>query len=210
MRGRGRISNDQHFEKTRKAQLPPFPHDDLCHSLAMADMPMQTLLDRYPGARRALFSAFHIGGCQSCAYELSDPLEKVCQNNEIDVTEAVKCLLESQKHDLAMLISPQELADLLKSNENFTLLDTRTREEFESVTLPSAQLMTQEIQTSLFADKDQSQKVILLDHQGRNVLDHCAWFRGHGLSQTYGVDGGIDRFAKEIDQSLPRYRLEID
>ena len=175
-----------------------------------ADMSMKTLLDRYSGARRALFSAFHIGGCQSCAYDLSDSLEKVCQNNEIDVTEAIKRLLESQEHDLAMLISPQELATLLKSDEPFTLLDTRTREEFESVTLPSAKLMTQEIQTALFAEKDQGQKVILLDHQGRNVLDHCAWFRGHGLNETYGVDGGIDRFAQEVDKSLPRYRLEID
>jgi len=135
-----------------------------------ADMPMQTLLDRYPGARRALFSAFHIGGCQSCAYELSDSLEKVCEKNEIDVNEAVTCLLKSQEHDQLMLISPQELDALLKSDEQITLLDTRTREEFESVALPSSQFMTQEIQTALFAD----------------------------------------RFSQEIDQSLPRYRLEID
>lgn len=175
-----------------------------------ADLTMKSLLDRYPGARRALFSAFHIGGCQSCAYELDDSLEKVCQSHEIEIETALKCLTESQEHDRAMLVSPQELDRLLKSEEAFTLLDTRTREEFEAITLPGAQLMTQELQTALFSHKDQNQKVILLDHQGRSVLDHCAWFRGHGLVQTFGVDGGLDRYSQEIDSSIPRYRLEMD
>ena len=175
-----------------------------------ADMSMNTLLDLYPGARRALFSAFHIGGCQSCAYDLQDSLAKVCQSHEIEVANALKCLRESQAHDSAMLISVQNLDEFLKNGETFTLLDTRTREEFEAITLPRAQLMTQEIQTALFADQNQKQKIILFDHLGRSVLDHCAWFRGHGLIETYGLDGGIDRYSQEIDSSVPRYRLEID
>ncbi len=176
-----------------------------------ANMSMASLLDRYPGARRALFSAFHIGGCQSCAYELQDSLETVCQKHEIAVTQAINCLLESQKNDLEMMISPQDLENLItNAAETFTLLDTRTREEYEAITLPGAQLMTQDLQNALFAEKDQDQKIILMDHQGRSVLDHCAWFRGHGLSETFGLDGGIDRYAQEIDSRIPRYRLEMD
>lgn len=175
-----------------------------------ADLTMKSLLELYPGARRALFSEFHIGGCQTCAYELDDSLEEVCQKNEIEIEAALNCLLKSQEHDREMLIQPSELQQLITENSQFTLLDTRTREEFEAITLPDAQLMTQEIQTSLFADKDQEQKIILIDHQGRSVLDHCAWFRGHGLNETFGVEGGIDRYAQEVDSSIPRYRLEMD
>jgi len=175
-----------------------------------ADLSMKSLLDQYPGARRALFSAFHIGGCQSCAYELDETLEEVCKSHSIDLDAAIRCLAESQKHDASMLISPTELKALLDKMESFILLDTRTREEFEAITLPGAQLMTQELQTSLFAEKNDYQKVVLIDHQGRSVLDHCAWFRGHGLPDTFGVDGGIDRYAKEVDHSIPRYRLEMD
>jgi rhodanese-related sulfurtransferase len=175
-----------------------------------ADLSMKSLVDQYPGARRALFSAFHIGGCQSCAYELEETLEKVCENHGIDVEAAIKCLTESQKHDASMLISPTKLKALLDKNEPFILLDTRTREEFEAITLPGAQLMTQELQTSLFAEKKKNHKVILIDHQGRSVLDHCAWFRGHGLTDTFGLDGGLDRYAQEADTSINRYRLEMD
>ncbi|MEJ6580435.1 MAG: rhodanese-like domain-containing protein [Akkermansiaceae bacterium] len=171
---------------------------------------MKTLLEQYPGARRALFSAFHIGGCQSCAYDPEDNLAEVCQKNEIGLDDAIKCLQESHTHDQEMMIQPADLATLIKEGVGFTLLDTRTREEFEAITLPGARLMTQELQTAIFADKDQDQKIILIDHQGRSVLDHCAWFRGHGLKNTFGVDGGIDRYAKDCDPTIPRYRLEMD
>jgi rhodanese-related sulfurtransferase len=174
------------------------------------ELTMKTLLEQYPGARRALFSAFHIGGCQSCSYDPEDRLALVCEKNEIALEDAIKCLQESHTHDQEMLIQPRELANLLEEKNDLILLDTRTREEFEAISLPGAQLMTQERQTAIFADKNQDQKIILIDHQGRSVLDHCAWFRGHGLKNTFGVDGGIDRYAKEVDPSLPRYRLEMD
>ena len=197
-----------------KSELTSFPQPILCHSMSMppemtADLSMKSLLDQYPGARRALFSAFHIGGCQSCAYQLDETLGDVCRNNDIDLNTALNCLIESQKHDASMLISPLELRALLDENESFILLDTRTREEFDAITLPGAQLMTQELQTNLFAEKKDDQKVILINHQGKSVLDHCAWFRGHGLTKTFGVEGGIDLYAKEVDSSIPRYRLEM-
>mgnify|MGYP001451152780 CR=1 FL=1 len=66
------------------------------------------------------------------------------------------------------------------------------------------------LQTLKWGIQNQDQKIILIDHQGSNVLDHCAWFRGHGLKNTLGVDGGIDRYAREVDTSIPRYRLELD
>jgi rhodanese-related sulfurtransferase len=176
-----------------------------------ADLTMETLLERYPGARRALFSAFHIGGCQSCAYQPEQTLEEVCQQHEIDLEKALTCLADSRDHDQRMLITPKDLLNLRKNEEPHTLLDTRTREEFEAIALEGAQLMTQDLQNALFADKaNTTRKIILIDHQGRSVLDHCAWFRGHGLVETYGVDGGIDRYAREIDPKIPRYRLEMD
>ncbi len=175
------------------------------------DLTMETLLERYPGARRALFSAFHIGGCQSCAYQPEQTLTEVCRHHGIDLAEALTCLADSRNHDQRMLISPSELQSLLQGGASLILLDTRTREEFEAISLPRAELMTHEVQTALFADKEMvTKKIILIDHQGRSVLDHCAWFRGHGLGETYGLEGGIDRFAQEVDPSIPRYRLELD
>lgn len=171
---------------------------------------MESILARHPGARRVLFAAFHIGGCQSCAYQPTDTLAAVCQKNEIPLDEALTSLRQSRQHDLEMLISPEKLHDLITSEAPLTLLDTRTREEFEAIPFPKAQLMTQDLQNHLFAHPPTAGPIILIDHLGRSVLDHCAWFRGHGLKETFGLDGGIDRYAQEIDPSLQRYRLELD
>ena len=69
--------------------------------------------------------------------------------------------------------------------------------------------MTQELQQELFGGPTE-QTIVLFDHRGREVLDHCAWFRGHGLARTYGLEGGIDAWSREIDDSVPRYRIELD
>jgi rhodanese-related sulfurtransferase len=77
------------------------------------------------------------------------------------------------------------------------------------VVIPGSDLFTQDLQQELFAKKSTA-CIILYDHCGKNVLDQVAWFRGHGLHETYGLRGGIDAWSQEIDSTLPRYRLEID
>jgi rhodanese-related sulfurtransferase len=89
------------------------------------------------------------------------------------------------------------------------LVDLRTREEHEAVVIPGSEFFTQELQQQLFAG-DPKTPILLYDHSGKNVLDQVAWFRGHGLHETYALRGGIDAWSLEIDRSIPRYRLEMD
>ncbi len=170
---------------------------------------MDRILSRLPGARRALFAAFHIGGCQSCAYKDDESLAAVCERNEITVEDAIAQLLESHRHDQEMLLTPAELDARIQSGDDLLLVDTRTREEHEAVALTGSALMTQEYQRELFGTSP-DRVVVLYDHTGREALDHCAWFRGHGMKNTLALAGGIDAWAKEIDSSIPRYRLELE
>jgi rhodanese-related sulfurtransferase len=89
------------------------------------------------------------------------------------------------------------------------LIDIRTREEHEAVALKNSEFFTQDLQQQIFAGNPES-PILLYDHSGRNVLDQVAWFRGHGLNQTFGLRGGIDAWSREIDPSIPRYRIEMD
>ena len=38
------------------------------------ETPMGDLMDAFPGARRALFARYHIGGCQSCGFSDTESL----------------------------------------------------------------------------------------------------------------------------------------
>lgn len=170
------------------------------------DVSMGLILETLPGAKRALFARYHLGGCQSCAFSDTETLAELCQRSELEVGEVLAYLLQSHQHDLEMWISPQELKERLSS---VCLVDVRSREEYESVYIENSLLFTQELQQKLFVGSDEV-CYVLVDHQGRGVLDQVAWFRGHGLKQTFGLLGGIDGWSREIDPSLPRYRLEME
>lgn len=171
-----------------------------------ADTPMGLIIETLPGAKRALFARYHLGGCQSCAFSNEESLAQLCQRSELEVAEVLDHLLASHAHDVTMLMEPSAAKEQLGQ---LRLIDLRTREEHEAVLIENSELFTQEIQQQLFAG-NKEQPILLYDHSGIDVLNQVAWFRGHGLKQTFGLRGGIDAWSREIDPSLPRYRLEMD
>ena len=170
------------------------------------DTPMAAIIDALPGARRALFARYHLGGCQSCAFSNEETLATLSERSGLNASEVLEHLLASHAHDLEMLMEPAEVRENLAT---LRLIDIRTREEHEAVAISGSEFFTQELQQQLFSG-DPRTMILLYDHSGRNVLDQVAWFRGHGLKQTFGLRGGIDAWSCEIDQSLPRYRIEMD
>lgn len=168
--------------------------------------PMGVILETLPGARRALFARYHLGGCQSCAFSNEETLAELCQRAELNEVEVLDHLLASHEHDSTLLMEPVIAREKMAA---LRLIDIRTREEHEAVSIPGSGFFTQELQQQLFAG-DPETMILLYDHSGRNVLDQVAWFRGHGLKQTFGLRGGIDAWSREIDASIPRYRIEMD
>lgn len=174
-------------------------------------MTMSKVLQAFPGAQRALFARYHIGGCSSCGFSPEETLTQVCARNEdVDVNEAIQHIRDSHQTDSALQISPQDL-DLLRGRlPDLLLLDARTREEHEAVKIPGSQLLTQELIQQLFATADKAQTVVLYDHTGSRILDVVAYFVGHGFSEAKALHGGIDAYSQEIDPALPRYRIELE
>lgn len=173
------------------------------------DTRMGEIMDLLPGARRALFARYHLGGCSSCAFSNDETLEELCARSGQPVGEVLDHLLSSHEHDLLLLVLPVEARRQLDSPAPPRLLDIRTREEHEAVAIAGSEFFTQDLQQQIFAG-DPDAPILLLDHSGRNVLDMVAWFRGHGLRNTFGITGGIDAWSREVDPSLPRYRIELD
>lgn len=174
------------------------------------DSPMADILRDLPGARRSLFARYHLGGCQSCGFPDHETLAALAKRaGDLDPEEMLAFLLESHAHDQAMLLQPEAARQALDEQPPPRLIDVRTREEHEAVMIPGSLFLTETLQQELFA-LEQPGMIILYDHQGRHVLDHCSWFRGHGLTATYAIEGGIDAWSQQVDPSLRRYRLEVD
>lgn len=174
------------------------------------DSPLGEIMDSLPGARRALFSRYHLGGCQSCGFAPTETLAELAKRAaEVPAEEMLEHILAAHEHDKAMLVEPEEAKALLESEHPPLLLDTRTREEHEAVAIPASEFMDQEYQQRLFAGPPE-REILLYDHSGKHALDTCSWFHGHGLKKTRVIAGGIDAWSLKIDPSLRRYRLEIE
>lgn len=172
------------------------------------DSPMHDVLEVYPGAQRALFRRYHIGGCASCGFQPTETLAQVCaRNGNLDVAEVLAHIQTSHEQDAKLLISPQELNEWRKTDPTLRVVDVRSREEFEAVNIAGSQLLSQDIMRQIMSEGTNPRPLVLVDHQGKTALDAAAYFMGHGLQNVRCLRGGIDAWAQEVEPTMRRYKL---
>jgi rhodanese-related sulfurtransferase len=171
---------------------------------------MGAVLEQFPGAQRALFRRYHIGGCSSCGFQPTETLAEVCgRNGNLDVTEVLAHIQSSHEQDEKIFIAPKELAELLQQNQPVKLVDVRSREEFEAVNLAGSVLLSQAVMQQIMGSGSNTEAVVVIDHAGKNGLDAAAYFMGHGLQNVRCLRGGIDAWAQEVDPKMRRYKLTL-
>lgn len=169
---------------------------------------MSAVLEVFPGAQRALFRRYHIGGCSQCGFQPTETLGEVCaRNGGLDVNEVLTHIRSSHEQDAKILIEPKELADLLKSDPSVKLLDVRSREEFEAVRIEGSVLLSQPVIREIMASGSNKHPLVIIDHKGKQGLDAAAYFMGHGLENVHCLRGGLDAWSREVDATVRRYDL---
>ena len=170
---------------------------------------MAELLQEYPGAQRALFRAYHIGGCASCGFSPSETLAAVCaRNNNLPFEEVVDTILAGHEADQKVQISPKEIAERLQAGEQLPLIDVRSREEWDAVHIEGATFFTQDLMQEIISEWPKDREFVIMCHLGMRSLDAASFFAGHGFQHVRSMRGGIDAWSSEVDPDLPRYHLE--
>lgn len=166
---------------------------------------MEEVMGAYPSARRALFQRYHIGGCSSCGFQPDDTLQEVLANhNVMDVEDTIEYIKESQKVDDRVKIAPQELQGLLKTN-GVKLMDVRDEWEYDIAHIEGAQLLTRPLIQQIMDEWAKDTLMVFSCHRGVRSLDAASYFIGHGFTNVRSLDGGIDRWAAEMDPAMARY-----
>ncbi len=170
---------------------------------------MGQVLAAYPGARRALFRKYHLGGCSSCGFAPDETLGQLCaRNGNLSVDDVIAHIQSSHEADRQLEIAPKEVTERLARGEKVRLLDLRTREEWDAVHLNGAEFVTQDLIQRLMGKEGQEGLLVFYDHSGASSLDAAAYFAGHGFANTRYLRGGIDAWSVEVDPKVPRYKLE--
>lgn len=104
-------------------------------------------------------------------------------------------------------IECREVKALLDAGKNFLLLDCREQDEFDLVRLGQARLLPMSQLTARVGEIEEfrGQPVVVYCHHGVRSLKVATWLRQAGFANVRSLAGGIDRWAEEIDPSLPRY-----
>lgn len=170
-------------------------------------MIMHEILAHYPSAQRALFQQYHIGGCSSCGFALTDTLEQVMSNHDRghQVNDAIAEIYESARVDQEMQIEPAELKAALDAGEKLRIVDVRDPFEAEIAAMPGAELLDKQLAKDILLNWPKDTQIVFVCHSGMRSLEATSYFKGHGLINAKNLLGGIDRWAAEIDATIPRY-----
>lgn len=174
-----------------------------------ANSTMEQVLAAYPGARRALFRKYHIGGCSSCGFTPNETLSQLAERNgKLNVEEVIAHIQTAAETDRQLEVSPKDVAERQRRGEKIRLLDLRTREEWEAVRLEGADFVTQDLIQRLMGREGHDGLLVFYDHAGSSSIDAAAYFAGHGFANAKFMRGGIDAWSQEVDATVPRYKLE--
>ena len=95
----------------------------------------------------------------------------------------------------------QTVKQKIDSNHPFLLLDCREQEEHTLVNIPVARL-----QDRISELEDQREaEIIVYCHHGMRSLQVATWMQQQGFTNVKSMQGGIDAWSCEIDNTKQRY-----
>jgi len=110
-------------------------------------------------------------------------------------------------------ITVTELSEKLNSEDKFILLDVREPDELKYAKLTDNRLQVTPMSrlahqgTKALSESAQSQDatIYVMCHHGNRSAQVTAWLAQQGWQNVFNVRGGIDEYARKINQSIGFY-----
>lgn len=103
-------------------------------------------------------------------------------------------------------ISDTELKLLLDSGADLVLLDVREPWEYEAAQIAgSKHIPMGDIPARFNQELDPDSHIVVVCHHGVRSMNVTAWLRNQGFETVQSLRGGIDRWSREVDPSVPLY-----
>lgn len=102
-------------------------------------------------------------------------------------------------------ITPAETRARLEKGEKLLLVDVREPWEYELCRIEGAKLIPLGKLAANVSTLLDAEDVICYCHHGMRSLDAAAWLRFQGVANAKSLAGGIERWAVDVDTTVPRY-----
>ena len=101
-------------------------------------------------------------------------------------------------------LNPKELKEYLEFNKPL-LLDVREQWEWDKCHLKDAKLLPMGQIMANIESLDKSQETVLICHHGIRSMQVARYFESIGFDKIINLKGGVDAWAKTIDDSMALY-----
>ncbi|MDE0915304.1 MAG: rhodanese-like domain-containing protein [Planctomycetota bacterium] len=101
--------------------------------------------------------------------------------------------------------SPSELKERLDSGEKITIVDVREGGELDICRLPDAVHIPLSDFATGFAELEPEGSYAMLCHHGIRSAQAAGFLTQAGFKDVINIEGGIERWAQEVDSTLQRY-----
>ena len=167
---------------------------------------MEEILRAYPSAQVGLFQRYHVGGCDSCSYLPTQTLEEVRKNFNIqDSLDEISNVIRGSAEVFESLhISARELTAARDAGEQLTLVDARTRAEYDSGNPAGSRLITVELTFEILDSWPKETCLVFYSNDGRRSLDKASYFRAYGFPRARSLTAGLAAWDAELGrETLP-------
>lgn len=115
--------------------------------------------------------------------------------------------LASEEGEAVPQITPRELKERLDAGEELFILDVREPHEWQISNLSrlGAKLIPKGQVVERMNELDTAQEMVVQCRSGARSADVIRELKKHGFKKMLNLDGGINRWAREVDPSIPIY-----
>lgn len=102
-------------------------------------------------------------------------------------------------------VTPAQLDERMKRGDELRLIDVRELEEYAVASVEGAQLLPLSQFSEWAGTLDPGEEIVVMCHHGIRSAQVCMLLSREGFTKLSNLSGGIDRWACEVDRSVPRY-----
>ena len=105
----------------------------------------------------------------------------------------------------AVQVTPQQLKEVLDSGRDIRLVDVREPHEYQINRIGEAKLIPLGEIEKHVQEFNPDDEIYLYCYKGKRSLTALKKLHEHGFKHLKSLEGGIDRWAQDVDTSMPRY-----
>ena len=102
-------------------------------------------------------------------------------------------------------ISPKQLSERLNKGEKLKFIDVREPVEYEIARVEKAELLPLSRFNEWIETLKPEDEIVVMCHHGVRSANVCMYLAQNGFENVSNLEGGIDFWSIEIDETVPRY-----